>query len=109
MSELNFHVMMLLDRLEDFERQTDLREAAIYTDKITPILARLRTMLNWPGAPDNIEDDAEAMAILAAGEFGTFWLHDADWKMLDGKAYSSKDAAMKGRSQIIDRARRSVQ
>lgn len=45
---------------------------------------------------------------IVAGENGTFWLHDADWKMLDGKAYLSKDAAMKHRSQIIDRARRAV-
>lgn len=42
--------------------------------------------------------------IIEPGEFGTFWLHDGDWKMLDAPAYLSREAAAKARSKIIEKA-----
>jgi hypothetical protein len=46
---------------------------------------------------------------IQAGEYGTFWLHDADFRMLDGKAYISREAAEKARSGFIDKASRWIQ
>ncbi len=44
------------------------------------------------------------MMVIEAGQYGTFWLHDRDYRMLDCKSFSSKEAAEKYRSKIIDKA-----
>lgn len=44
------------------------------------------------------------MMVIETGENGTFWLHDADFRMLDCKAFTSRGAAEKFRSKIIEKA-----
>lgn len=44
------------------------------------------------------------MMVIESGEFGTFWLHDTDYKMLDCKSFNSREAAEKFRSKIIEKA-----
>lgn len=46
------------------------------------------------------------MMVIEPGEHGTFWLHDAEFRMLDGKAYTSREGAEKARSKFIERASR---
>lgn len=38
------------------------------------------------------------------GNFGAFWLHDADYKMLKCNAFISREAAEKYRSKVIETA-----
>lgn len=38
------------------------------------------------------------------GEYGTFWLYDADWNLLDCKTLTSREAAEKLRTKAIEAA-----
>jgi hypothetical protein len=40
------------------------------------------------------------------GAAGSFWLCDGDFKPLAGRHYSSREAAEKARSRILDKARK---
>jgi len=40
--------------------------------------------------------------MIDAGNNGTFWLHDADWRMLDHKTLTSREAAENMRSKAIE-------
>jgi len=42
--------------------------------------------------------------MIQTGEYGTFWLYDAEWKLLDCKVLTSREAAEKLRSKAIDAA-----
>lgn len=59
-------------------------------------------------AKNEITNGRFPMMVIEAGEYGTFWLHDADYRMLDGKAYNSREAAEKARSKFIEKASRWV-
>jgi len=55
-------------------------------------------------AKNEVRNGRFPMIVIEPGLFGSFWLHDADYKMLEGKAYTSRDAAEKARSKIIEKA-----
>jgi hypothetical protein len=57
-------------------------------------------------AKAKIQNGEFPMMVIEAGEHGTFWLHDCDFKMLDCKAFTSKESAEKFRSKVIERASR---
>lgn len=51
-----------------------------------------------------IRSGTHPMMVIEPGAYGTFWLHDADYRMLDCKAFASKEAAETFRSKIIEKA-----
>jgi hypothetical protein len=55
-------------------------------------------------AKNEIQNGRFPMIVIEAGEYGTFWLHDADYRMLDCKAFTSREAAEKARSRFLDKA-----
>lgn len=55
-------------------------------------------------AKNEVANGRFPMMVIEAGEYGTYWLHDADYRMLDGKAYTSREAAEKARSKIVAKA-----
>lgn len=59
-------------------------------------------------AKQQITAGAFPMMVIEAGRFNTFWLHDSDYRMLDSKAFTSREAAEKARSRAIDSARRLI-
>ncbi|MFC3206862.1 hypothetical protein [Aquamicrobium soli] len=60
-------------------------------------------------AKDEVTNGRFPHMTIQAGECGTFWLHDADYRMLDGKAYTSREAAEKARSRFVEKAARWIQ
>ena len=42
------------------------------------------------------------MIMIKSGEYGTFWLYDADWQILDCKTLMSFEVAEKLRSKAIE-------
>jgi len=40
--------------------------------------------------------------MIEAGEFGTFWMYDGDWKILDCKTLTSRESAENLRSKAIE-------
>ena len=55
-------------------------------------------------AKNEIKNGRFPMIVISGGEYGTYWLHDADWRMLDCRAFNSKEAAEKFRSKTLDKA-----
>ncbi|UYE95859.1 hypothetical protein KNLIENLN_00046 [Sinorhizobium phage NV1.1.1] len=55
-------------------------------------------------AKNEIKNGRFPMMVIEAGEFGTFWLHDNDYRMLDCKGFTSREAAERFRSKTLDRA-----
>lgn len=55
-------------------------------------------------AKNEIENGRFPMMVIEAGAFGTFWLHDNDYRMLDCKGFTSREAAEKFRSKTLDKA-----
>lgn len=48
------------------------------------------------------------MMVIEAGEAGTFWMHDRDFRMLDCKPFLSRERAEKFRSDVVSKALESV-
>ena len=44
------------------------------------------------------------MTRIVAGECGTFWVEDGDYRTLDGACFMSREAAEKARSKAYDKA-----
>lgn len=55
-------------------------------------------------AKQEITNGRFPMMVVQPGEHGTFWLHDGDFRMLDGRCFTSREAAEKLRSKIIQTA-----
>lgn len=55
-------------------------------------------------AKNEVANGRFPMMVIEPGEYGTFWLHDGDYKMLDCKSFPSREAAEKFRSKIVDKA-----
>ena len=55
-------------------------------------------------AKNEIANGRFPMMIIEGGQNGTFWLHDGDFRMLDCKGFTSREAAEKFRSKTLDKA-----